>query len=224
MRCKKIENCKVKLEYWNLHPTELLKVEWLLAKMLAIKNARDHFASKIRADLDHGASKMRADHWSPSRSARAMLAINVHMILSPTVYITCRVFSYLESTYRSDIHSKTNLISIFLCGVISVQTGEFLLPVLKWPHKRKNGSKFRCDVITEVIIWVFNHWRKIWHSLQLLFIIWRVGKHKTRYFSSNWRFRVWILVICISHYPTWTHSSFRMVILNPEVKFCLFEC
>ena len=85
LRCKKIENCKVKLEYWNLHPTELLKVEWLLAKMLAIKNARDHFASKIRADLDHGASKMRADHWSRSRSARAMLAINVHMILSPTV-------------------------------------------------------------------------------------------------------------------------------------------
>ena len=26
-----------------------------------------------------------------------------------------------------------------------------------------------------------------------------------------------------SHYPTWTHSSFCAVILNPEVKFRLFE-
>ena len=100
LRCKKIENCKVKLEYWNLHPTELLKVEWLLAKMLAIKNARDHFASKIRANLDHGASKMRADHWSRSRSARAMLAINVHMILSPTVRVTLQLLCYFVIIYR----------------------------------------------------------------------------------------------------------------------------
>ena len=26
------------------------------------------------------------------------------------------------------------------------------------------------------------------------------------------------------NYPTWTHSSFCAVSLNPEVKFCLFEC
>ena len=125
LRCKKIENCKVKLEYWNLHPTELLKVEWLLAKMLAIKNARDHFASKIRADLDHGASKMRADHWSRSRSARAMLAINVHMILSPTVVD----FFYM--------HIKTFGL-FFYFFLLSTKTGSVrsVLPEIKlvWPY------------------------------------------------------------------------------------------
>ena len=117
LRCKKIENCKVKLEYWNLHPTELLKVEWLLAKMLAIKNARDHFASKIRADLDHGASKMRADHWSRSRSARAMLAINVHMILSPTVPVL----------WQEKVHTEVYLIYhwFFRLPILSVNLSYF---------------------------------------------------------------------------------------------------
>ena len=33
---------------------------------------------------------------------------------------------------------------------ISVQTGEILLPVSKWPCKRKNGSNLGCDVITRI--------------------------------------------------------------------------
>ena len=141
LRCKKIENCKVKLEYWNLHPTELLKVEWLLAKMLAIKNARDHFASKIRADLDHGASKMRADHWLRSWSAHAMLAINVHMILSPTVHVVFNswllqsviylktdryILIYFVYNYVSYIHTlyiHAIYIQVILLDIISLLFG-----------------------------------------------------------------------------------------------------
>ena len=119
---------------------------------------------------------------------------------------------------------KKNFIWIFLRGTVSVQTGEILLPVSIWPRKakRKNGSKLGWDVITEVILRVFNRWRKIWHSLHLLFIIRKVRKHKTRYFSSNWRLKILILV-STSHYPTWTHSSFCAVTLNLVVKFRLFE-
>ena len=132
-------------------------------------------------------------------------------------FFTFRIYLTFWYTWQ-----KNFLIWIFLRGAISVQTGEILLPVSKWPQKRKNGSKLGCDVITEVILRVFNRWRKIWHSLHLLFIIQKVRKHKTRYFSSNWRLKVWILV-STSHYPTWTHFSFCAVILKPEVKFRLFE-
>ena len=51
------------------------------------------------------------------------------------VYLKCIyhlwVFSYLESIYCSDIHSKKSLIWIFLRGAIIIQTGEILLPVSK---------------------------------------------------------------------------------------------
>ena len=142
------------------------------------------------------------------------------------VYLKCIyhlwVFSYLESIYCSDIHSKKSLIWIFLRGAIIIQTGEILLPVSKWPPKGKMRPSWAVTSFTEVILQVFNRWRKIWHSLQLLFIIRKVRKHKTRYLSSNWRLKAWILENT-SHFSTWTHSSFCAVILNPEVKFRLFE-
>ena len=73
LRCKKIENCKVKLEYWNLHPTELLKVEWLLAKMLAIKNARDQKCSRSFREQNSSRSRSRCEQ----NASRSLIAIAI---------------------------------------------------------------------------------------------------------------------------------------------------
>ena len=48
-------------------------------------------------------------------------------------------------------------------------------------HAKRVGPSWAVTSFTEVILRVFNHWRRIWHFLYLLFMIRRVRKHKTRY-------------------------------------------
>ena len=108
------------------------------------------------------------------------------MYLIIKVYISLVVFFlYLEFTDRSDIHSKKkNWFRFFFVAQLAFKHAKFYFQFQNDRAKGRMGPSWAVTSLTKVILQVFNRWRKIWHSLHLLFIIRKVRKHKTRYFSS----------------------------------------